>query len=176
MTTEWASTTPSMTTEWETLADAFRNEVQEYGGLLNLFDQQQEAILRRDPDMVLAVADLLESQVETVDKFLHEREAVGKQLAERCDRPPDIPLSELISDSPEPMRPLLFALIEEVNSLVFRTKRRARQNQMLLFRSIDVSRQILQRLNPGEVVQTYSSKGQHNLSVVGSSVRPIARS
>lgn len=165
-----------MTTDWEKLADAFRSEVQEYGGLLNLFDQQQEAILGRDPDMILAITGLLEAQVEEVGQCLHEREDLGRDLAAKCERPADIPLRELVSDAPEPMRLLLVALIDEVNSLVFRTKRRARQNQMLLFRSMDVSQQLLRRLSPGEVVQTYSSEGRASLSVSGASGRSIAES
>ncbi len=165
-----------MTTEWELLADAFRNEVQEYGGLLNLFDRQQGAILERDPELVLAVTGMLEEQAKTVDRCLHEREALVKNLAASCGKPPDTPVRELILKASEPMRLLLSALIDEINNLVFRSKRRARQNQMLLFRSIEVLQQILQRLNPGEVVQTYSKEGKPNLSVVSSFMRSIAKS
>jgi hypothetical protein len=165
-----------MSIEWEILADAFRNEVQEYGELLNLFEQQQGAILGRDPDMVLALTDMLETQVKTVDQCLREREAVVRNLALACNQDGDTPLRQLIANAPEPMRLLLLALIEEVNRLVYSTKRRARQNQMLLFRSVDVSQQILRRLNPDEVVQTYSSNGRSNLAVVSASVHSIAKS
>ena len=40
----------------EQIIDALRAEMQEYGGLLNLFDQQQNAILSRKPD---EIADIL---------------------------------------------------------------------------------------------------------------------
>ena len=36
----------------EQIIDALRSEMQEYGGLLNLFDRQQNAILNRKPDEV----------------------------------------------------------------------------------------------------------------------------
>jgi hypothetical protein len=165
-----------MTIECEKIVEALRDEVQEYGALLNLFEQQQNAILDRDPDLVLAVTDMLESQVEIVNRTLHEREALVRDFASQCQQPSDTPLRELLSDSSQPVCQLLFALIDEVNSLVFRTKRRARQNQMLLLRSIDVSQQIIRRLNPGGVIQTYSSKGRSNIAVIGDSSRPIATS
>jgi flagellar biosynthesis/type III secretory pathway chaperone len=165
-----------MIIECEKIADALRNELQEYGALLNLFGQQQNAILDRDPDLVLGIADLLESQIETVNRALREREALVRDFASQCNKPSDMPLRDLLSDSPQPVRLLLFALIDEINNLVFRTKRRARQNQMLLSRSVDVAQQILRRLNPGGVIQTYSNKGRSNIAVVGTSVRPIATS
>ena len=53
-----------MITAWETLADALRNELQEYGELLNLFDKQQAAILKRDPDTVLVLNDSITAPPE----------------------------------------------------------------------------------------------------------------
>ena len=43
-------------TDWELLVQPLRDEVQEHGALLNLFEEQQAAILRREPDLVLTVA------------------------------------------------------------------------------------------------------------------------
>ena len=43
-----------MTVNCDLLIDALRDEVQEYGGLLSLFNDQQTAILERKPDAVLA--------------------------------------------------------------------------------------------------------------------------
>ena len=40
----------------EQIIDALRAEMQEYGGLLNLFDQQQNAILNRQPDEITNMA------------------------------------------------------------------------------------------------------------------------
>ncbi|MDD5349006.1 MAG: flagellar protein FlgN [Chthoniobacteraceae bacterium] len=165
-----------MITDWETLADALRHEVQEYGELLNLFGQQQEAILGRDPDLVLAITELLERQTEVIDGCYREREEWVRKAAAECGHPADTPLRELLINYTEPVRLLLSALIDEINALVFRTKRRARQNQMLLSRSIDVSQQILQRLNPGSILQTYSTTGRANLAVTAPGGRPIANS
>lgn len=165
-----------MITEWESLVEALRNEVQEHGGLLNLFAQQQDAILGRDPDLVLVVTDLIGIQAETIDRCRRAREALVADCAAVSNQPPDVALRVLIPFFPEPVRPLLEALIDEVNGLVSRTKRKARQNQMLLARSIEVSQQILERLNPGGITKTYSNNGRVSIGVTASASRCIATS
>jgi len=165
-----------MITDWETLVEALRKEVQEYGELLNLFGQQQDAILGRDPDMVLVVTDLIGMQVKTIDRCRRDREALVKDCAAREQQPLGISLRDLMPFFLKPVHPLLNALIDEVNSLVSRTKRRARQNQLLLARSIEVSQQILQRLNPGGITKTYSNTGCVSLDVSGVGSRCIATS
>jgi hypothetical protein len=47
---------------------------------------------------------------------------------------------------------------------------------MLLARSIEVSQQILQRLNPGGLTKTYSRRGQISLVRGGSDPKYLARS
>ena len=165
-----------MITDWEPLAAALREEVQEYGGLLNLFDEQQAAILRRQPDVVLAIIDSLAAQAKTIDVCRKQREAFVKQCATGAGQPEESALSELLAFFADSVRPLLHALIEEVNHLITRTKRRARQNQMLLARSIEVSQQILQRLNPEAVTKTYSPKGRVRIAASAAKPRYLARS
>jgi flagellar biosynthesis/type III secretory pathway chaperone len=164
-----------MITAWETLADALRNELQEYGELLNLFDKQQAAILKRDPDTVLVLNDSITAQMKLIDQRRGLRESLVRESAGEAGRPPESSLGELMAFFPESVRSLFRALAEEVNNLLRRTKRRAQQNQMLLRRSIEVSQGILHRLNPGAVTKTYSSNGQLNISVAGKSSRCVAR-
>ena len=161
---------------WETLVNALRDELQEYGGLLNLFNEQQAAILQRRPDMVLAVSATIEEQLKTVNERRKCREELVRQSAQSVNKPPKSTLRELIEFFPECVRPLLRALIEEVNRLLIRTKRRARQNQMLLARSIEVTQEILRLLNPGMVTKTYSRNGRLNLGTAGAASRCFARS
>ncbi len=165
-----------MITDWEPLANALRDELKEHGGLLNLFDEQQAAILRRDPDVVLAAIDAISAQARAIDFCRKQRESVVKQCAVAENLPEESPLSQLLTCFAEAVRPLLQALIEEVNHLISRTKKRARQNQMLLARSIEVSQQILQRLNPEAVTKTYSPKGRVHISALTGRTRCLARS
>lgn len=165
-----------MITDWEPLADALRGEMQEYGGLLNLFDEQQAAILRREPDTVLAVTDAIGAQLRAITARRTQRESLVKACAVHVGKADTSSLRELLVFFGDSVRPLLQALIEEVNSLVTRTKRRARQNHMLLARSIEVSQQILQRLNPEAVSKTYSPKGRLRIAASGAKPRYLATS
>lgn len=165
-----------MITDWEPLAEALREELKEHGGLLNLFDEQQAAILRRDPDVVLTVIDSISLQARTIDFCRKKRETLAKQCAAAVNLPEDSPLSQLLAYFADAVRPLLKALIDEVNHLISRTKKRARQNQMLLARSIEVSQQILQRLNPEAVTKTYSPKGRVQIAALSARPRYLARS
>lgn len=164
-----------MINDWQLLADALRKEVEEYGGLLNLFDQQQAALLRRDADSVLTAVGSIESQIKTIDQCRKDREAVARDCCAQIGQAIDLPLRTLVHHFAEPVQPLLNALIEEVNSLIIRAKRRAQQNQMLLSRSIEVTQQILQRLHPTGISKTYSAKGQVSVAVSDGEVRCIAK-
>lgn len=156
--------------------EKLRNEVQEYGGLLGLFNEQQKAILQRQPDVVLTTQDAIVAQLQAINQCRKEREAVVKELAFTLAQPVETALRPLLEFFPETVRPLLQALIDEVNHLISRTKRRARQNQMLLSRSIEVSQQILQRLNPDAMTKTYSPRGRVSLAAAGVASRYLARS
>lgn len=154
-----------MITDWDPLIDALRNELQEYGALLNLFGRQQDAILSRAPDLVLEITNQIGAQVHVLDRNRSAREFLVRQLALEQQQPSESPLAVLLPFFPEPVRPLISALIEEINNLIARTKKRAGQNQMLLARSIDLSQQILQRLNPAGITKTYTQSGRVNIKV-----------
>ena len=164
-----------MNTGWETLAEALRDELQEYGGLLNILQDQQRAILHRKPDQVLELNGQIERQLRGTRERRKRREALDRELAQFVQRPADSSLRDLIGFFPDAVRPMLLALIEEVNHLLTRTKRRARQNQMLLARSIEVSQEILQKLNPEGLTKTYSPKGQLKVGATGNGSRCLAR-
>lgn len=163
-----------MITNCEPLLDALRNEVLEYGGLLHLFGRQQDAILGRDPDRVLAVTSTIESQIETIDSRRKARESLVKECAVEAYQPSANSLKELLPFFSEPIRPLLEALMDEINNLITRTKRRASQNQMLLARSIEISQEILERLNPQGIVKTYSNRGQVRIKLSKGAPRDYA--
>lgn len=165
-----------MSTELEVLVQPLRDEVQEHGALLNLFEEQQAAILRREPDLVLSVADSITKQLELIRECQKRRRAAVRASAAEAGCPENAPLSQLIPYFPAAAWPLLQALVSEVNRLVRHTRRRARQNQMLLARTIEVSQAILQRINPGTLTKTYSAKGQVAIAAAAAETRCVARS
>jgi len=160
----------------DSLIDALRDEVQEYGGLLSLFEEQQTAILERKPDVVLANQDSIRAQLETIHGCRRHREQIAREFALEVGQSPDCTVKALIEFCEEMVRPLLHALIYEVNQLITKTRRRGQQNQMLLARSIEVSQQILQRINPGAITKTYSRRGRINLARGGAGSSYLARS
>jgi len=162
----------------DTLIDALRDEVQEYGGLLSLFNEQQKAILDRKPDAVLAVQEAVALQFGTIDQCRKRREKLTQEIATELGRAtePPLPLRGLIESFAEAVRPLLYALMDEVNNLILRSRRRAQQNQMLLARSIEVSQHLLQKLNPEAFTKTYSRRGRISLSGAAGASRYLARS
>ena len=139
-------------------------------------NEQQTAILQRNPATALTVSASIEEQLKTVNARRKTREELVRKSAESIQMPVRSPLGVLIEFFPESVRPLLVALIEEVNRLLVRTKRRARQNQMLLARSIEVTQDILRMLNPGIVTKTYSRKGRLRIGMGGAESRCLARS
>ncbi len=165
-----------MITNWEPIVQPLRDELQEHGALLNLFEEQQAAILQRQPDVVLSVADAISEQVELIRECQRRRKDVVHATATEAGFPKDLPLSGLIQHFPTAAEPLLQALIGEVNRLVRQTRRRARQNQMLLARTIEVSQEILQRISPSTVTRTYSAKGRVEIGAVAAETRCVARS
>lgn len=160
----------------DSLIEALRDEVQEYGGLLSLFNDQQTAILERKPDLVVASQEAITQQLSTINTCRKLREATAKEFALAAGHPPESPLRALIDSCAEALRPLLHALMDEVNQLILKTRRRAQQNQMLLARSIEVSQQLLQRLNPDAITKTYSRGGRIKIATGAAGSRCLARS
>jgi flagellar biosynthesis/type III secretory pathway chaperone len=165
-----------MTMHCDNLIEALRAEVQEYGELLSLFNDQQAAILDRDPSTVLVIQDTIKAQLSNIGACRKRREAAAKELALSIGEEVGSSVKQLIEKCEETVRPLLSALIYEVNQLISKTRRRGHQNQMLLARSIEVSQQILERLNPGGITKTYSRRGQISLTRGGSEPKYLARS
>ncbi len=164
---EETHTAPSLP---EQIIDELRHELQEYGALLNLFDEQQEAILNRKPDLVLEVEGRITAQLGEVRARRMHRETMVSTLANTAEKPTHPTLLQAIPLFRQPMRPMVEALALEINRLITRTRRRAQQNQMLLARTIEVAQDLLGKLSPGTVTRTYSPKGNIKIkTAVGSS-------
>ena len=146
--------------EKEDLIPLLRAELEEYGWLLNLIEAQQHAIVQRSPDAVLELNESISVQVKKIQTRREAREQFVRDLAGRLNQPANSTLRALLGSFRAPIRPLLEALIEEVNSLVKRARRRAQQNQMLLARSIEVMQDVLHRLNPEMVTKVYGADGR----------------
>ena len=139
---------------------ALREEVAEYGALLNCFDEQQSAILARDPEAVTMADETISLQLVTTRDRRRHREILVAELAAVSGQPTHSSLTALKPLFAEPMGPLVQALITEVNRLITLARRLAQQNQMLIARTIELTQEIVSTLSPGTVTRTYSPQGR----------------
>jgi flagellar biosynthesis/type III secretory pathway chaperone len=142
------------------IVSALQNELQEYGGLLHLFDRQQQCIVHQDPTGFLDINMDVDEQIAKLTQIRHNREELVRQSALVAGKPEDITLSALTHSFQPEHQPLLKALIDEINDLITRTQRRTRQNRMLLAQCVESARQLLAVRNPGAMPGTYGAHGQ----------------
>ncbi|MFT3783255.1 MAG: flagellar protein FlgN [Nibricoccus sp.] len=149
-----------MNLSWEFITECLRNELQEYGALLALFEEQQANLLRRDADQVAALALSIEEQARATHVCRERREKCVREFALKQGCPPDASLRQMLPHFPVEVQPLLGALIDEINHLIHRIRRDARHNQMLLSRAVEAHDEALRALMP-ETFQnrTYSPRG-----------------
>ena len=76
------------------------------------------------------------------------------------DRSTDSSLTELLPHLPEVTKPMFESLIEEINNLITRVRRKIEQNQRLLMRLAEVTDQILGISDPVGHSKTYSKDGK----------------
>ncbi len=149
---------------WEILVEHLRAELQAYGGLLQLFTEQQDNLLRGDPDAVLSYAHEIEAQVRVTSELRERREQSVRFFAESHGQPADSTLRPLLPLFSEEVRPLLSALIDEVNHLIRRVRRGARRNHEILSRAVQIHQETLRTLRPAAFSKTYSHHGEVSIS------------
>ncbi len=158
------------------LITSLRSELEEYGGLLNLIERQQEAILGRKPDNVLELVSLIEAQIATTHARRKQREATMNELACLSQIQGSATLNKLIPHFRAVLRPLIEALADEVNRLIAETKRRAQQNQMLLARSVELAQELISQVSPRAVTKTYSARGRMKIQPASGASRLLEKS
>lgn len=144
---------------WEPIVDALRAELQEYGELLILIEKQQTAIQKRNMPSYLDLSAEIESQAASTSGLRAEREQKVRSLAETLNIEYNENLSEMIPGFPAESRPMFSALVDEINKLIHKTQRKAKQNHMLLVRTLHFTHELLQKVSPQSFTQTYSPAG-----------------
>lgn len=148
-----------MSTSWEIITERLRNELQEYGALLGLFADQQANLLRRDATAVLELANAIEEQTQTMQTCREHRDEAILRFATENQQPGSKTLRQLLGFFPAEVQPLIQALIDEINHLIHRIRRGARQNQMMLSRTVEAHEDALRTLRPDLYPNTYSRRG-----------------
>ena len=153
-----------MKMSWHHIADCLRQELADYGGLLHLFEQQQQSLFARDSQTVMGLGAAIESQVRSVAECRSRREQAVAALAEQHGQPTNVTLRAMLPLLEADARPLLEALIDEVNLLLHRVRRTSRQNHSLLVRAVEIHQEVLQQLRPTSFLKTYSPSGAVSVS------------
>jgi flagellar biosynthesis/type III secretory pathway chaperone len=149
---------------WPEIADCLRHELVEYGALLRLFEEQQRQLFARNSDAVLRLSAEIELQVRSLHECRRSREELVADFATGHGRPASSTLRSLFPFFAAEVRPLIDALISEVNVLIHRVRRMSRHNHLLLARAVDIHQQLLRQILPDSFTQTYAPTGRVSMS------------
>ena len=152
------------TTHWEFIADRLRQELADYGGLLHLFEQQQRSLFDRDPEAVIHFSGEIVAQARVLAECRVRREQAVVAFAAERGQPETSSLRSLLPLSAGEARPLIEALINEVNALLHRVRRTSRHNHLMLSRAVEVHQETLSALRPQAFTKTYSPVGRVSIA------------
>ena len=138
-----------MTVILQKLIESLRNELEQYGEMLALLEQQQEAAGLGADDLIHCIA-AINTQGATIQAARESRRECQRALARHLNQPTDSSFGHLIPLLPQNYQPLLSALVQENNELLVRVRERAQQNQALLRRSLDFMQRFISTLSSHE--------------------------
>jgi flagellar biosynthesis/type III secretory pathway chaperone len=142
------------------LIETLRQELREYGEMLALLDQQREHVISRNGTEVLQAVSAIQQQAETIKAARTRREQAQQEVAQALQKPNDTSITALLPFLPESPRFTVAALVRENNDLMARVQQRARQNHLLLSRSLDLMQRFISTLVPAAPPSTYTGAGQ----------------
>ncbi|HWD19747.1 MAG TPA: flagellar protein FlgN [Verrucomicrobiae bacterium] len=141
------------------LISALREELQNYGEMLALLDRQKTAIMHRASHEVFQSISVIKAQSEAIQNARALREDCRRAVAEDSAQPAEAPFAELIPALPSAYQPLVTALVDENNQLLASVRQRARQNHLLLSRSVELMQGVLNTLFPVRASSVYNVHG-----------------
>ncbi|MEW6302731.1 MAG: flagellar export chaperone FlgN [Verrucomicrobiota bacterium] len=143
----------------EQLVAALREELQHYGEMLVRLDEQQACVFRRAADDLLRSVESVQNQTEALHRQRGLREQLQRETARQFGLPATATLADIIDRLPPAYRPLVQALVQENNDLLVRVQQRARQNHLLLSRSLELMQNLLGSLMPAASGAAYDHNG-----------------
>jgi flagellar biosynthesis/type III secretory pathway chaperone len=153
-----------MNEPWSIIAESLRTEIAGFGGLLNLFEQQQQSLFARDTETVLRLSGEIEEHTRLMSEHRQSREQIVAAFALSHGQPAKATLRSLLPFIAAEARPLIEALIAEVNVLIHRVRRLTRQNHQLLARTVEAQQELMRTLRPDAFLHTYSAAGRKSLT------------
>jgi flagellar biosynthesis/type III secretory pathway chaperone len=129
----------------EPLITALREELQQYGEMLALLDRQQEQVKARAAAEIFQSISLIQAQATAIQSAREHREKCRGAAALACRQP---------------------ALVDENNHLLGRIHQRARQNHVLLRRSVELMQELLRTLFPTRQTSLYNGNGHKRGQII----------
>jgi flagellar biosynthesis/type III secretory pathway chaperone len=157
-----------MTENIENLVKALRTELEQYGEMLALLEQQQKAIVERSADEVFRSIAPIKAQAVSIQQARAHRELCTSEVAQSLGREAGTTFAELVPLLLSDCRPLIVALVEENNELLVRVRQRVRQNHLRLSRSIELMQGLINSLFPSREPRVYNGRGN-------TAVRPVVQ-
>ena len=141
------------------LVGALRDELQQYGEMLALLDRQQQSVIHRAADEVFQSIGLIKSQGLAIQNARAQREICRAEVGRAVRQSEEASFADIIPLLPADYRPLVGALVDENNALLVRVRQRARQNHLLLSRSLELMQGLINTLFPGREPRVYNDHG-----------------
>ena len=105
-----------MTLILERLIQLLREELQQYGEMLALLDQQQECIITRAADEVLQTVSAIQVQSQVIEQARARRDQCRAELLQSMSQPAEVEFARLLPLLPPSYRPLVDALVKQVHA------------------------------------------------------------
>ena len=142
------------------LIEALREELKQYGEMLAVLEQQQQAVVQRQTSDLLQNVASVNAQANVIAAVRHEREQHRRNVARMLNLDENAGFGVIIPQLPADYRPLVQALVSENKELLVRIQQRARQNHLLLSHAVDLLQQLMNAIFPGGGPRTYDSAGR----------------
>ena len=148
-----------MTDKTKQLVDALREELKQYGEVMALLEQQQQLVIERNAEGIQTVAERIDRESTILEQYKDSREVIQKSIAKELNFKDSHEFHQIIPMLPGDYQPLVYALIEENNHSIMRIGRIAKQNHMLLSRSIEMVSTLIRNICPDVTPNIYNQRG-----------------
>ena len=145
--------------KWDELADALRDELAEFGGLLSLLDEQRNAILQRRVEVLMEVNARVQEQAASAEHFRLVREEVAARFARGLGCGPEATVLDLVARFPVEVQGMFRALVDEDAGVADSARKKAQRNAQLLARAGDLNERLLVAMRPQSTTKTYNKRG-----------------
>lgn len=128
----------------EPLVDLLRDEIEAYGKLFHLLEEQRSALIQQDADAILSLNGEIEEHSAQIKHLNNER----KKMVSGLHPKGETRIVLFIDEIDDASKGLFEELVREINRLIRESQRQLSCNQMLYRRALDVSRDTLRILRP----------------------------